>query len=209
MTNAMAHDLKTPLMAMSGYAENLLANVHTDKRQQYAEAISENVRRMNGMIEQMLEIDRLGTGKRRKREKLESVDMAELFRKVVEDNEVSIQRKNMVVTFEGNCTLNADMESMKRVAENLVTNAVRHGMKNGIIDIEMSDGKVTISNTTDDVLPDDIDSLWDPYVKGSGSRTGGGSGLGLFVVRTILDKYGLKGSLSYRDGTFSVFISSR
>ena len=161
------------------------------------------------MIEQMLEIDRLETGKRRKREKLESVDMAELFRKVVEDNEVSIQRKNMVVTFEGNCTLNADMESMKRVAENLVTNAARHGMKNGIIDIEMSDGKVTISNTTDDVLPDDIDSLWDPYVKGSGSRTGGGSGLGLFVVRTILDKYGLKGSLSYRDGTFSVFISSR
>ena len=133
----------------------------------------------------------------------------ECLRKVAEDNEVSIQRKNMVVTFEGNCTLNADMESMKRVAENLVTNAVRHGMKNGIIDIEMSDGKVTISNTTDDVLPDDIDSLWDPYVKGSGSRTGGGSGLGLFVVRTILDKYGLKGSLSYRDGTFSVFISSR
>ncbi len=209
MTNAMAHDLKTPLMAMSGYAENLLANVHTDKRQQYAEAISENVRRMNGMIEQMLEIDRLETGKRRKREKLESVDMTELFRKVVEENEVAIQRKNMVVTFEGNCTLNADMESMKRVAENLVTNAVRHGMKNGIIDIEMADRKVTISNTTDDVLPDDIDSLWDPYVKGSGSRTGGGSGLGLFVVRTILDKYGLKGRLSYHDGTFSVLISSR
>lgn len=209
MTNAMAHDLKTPLMAMSGYAENLLANVHTDKRQQYAEAISENVRRMNGMIEQMLEIDRLETGKRRKGEKLESVDMAELFRKVIAENEVSIQRKNMVVTFEGNCTLNADMESMKRVAENLVTNAVRHGMKNGIIDIEMADGKVTISNTTDDVLPDDIDSLWDPYVKGSGSRTGGGSGLGLFVVKTILDRYGLKGSLSYHDGTFSVEISSR
>lgn len=209
MTNAMAHDLKTPLMAMSGYAENLLANVHTDKRQQYAEAISENVRRMNGMIEQMLEIDRLETGKRRKREKLESVDMTELFRKVVEENEVAIQRKNMVVTFEGNCTLNADMESMKHVAENLVTNAVRHGMKNGIIDIEMADRKVTISNTTDDVLPDDIDSLWDPYVKGSGSRTGGGSGLGLFVVRTILDKYGLKGRLSYHDGTFSVLISSR
>ena len=209
MTNAMAHDLKTPLMAMSGYAENLLANVHTDKRQQYAEAISENVRRMNGMIEQMLEIDRLETGKRRKGEKLESVDMAELFRKVVEENEVAIQRKNMVVTFEGNCTLNADMESMKRVAENLVTNAVRHGMKNGIIDIEMADRKVTISNTTDDVLPDDIDSLWDPYVKGSGSRTGGGSGLGLFVVKTILDKYGLKGRLSYHDGTFSVEISSR
>ena len=209
MTNAMAHDLKTPLMAMSGYAENLLANVHTDKRQQYAEAISENVRRMNGMIEQMLEIDRLETGKRRKREKLESVDMTELFRKVVEENEVAIQRKNMVVTFEGNCTLNADMESMKRVAENLVTNAVRYGRENGIIDIEMSDRKVTISNTTDNVLPDDIDSLWDPYVKGSGSRTGGGSGLGLFVVKTILDKYGLKGRLSYHDGTFSVEISSR
>lgn len=39
--------------------------------------------------------------------------------------------------------------------------------------------------------------------------TGGGSGLGLFVVRTILDKYGIKESLSYHDGTFSVEISSR
>ena len=76
------------------------------------EAISENVRRMNGMIEQMLE-----TVKRRKREKLE-----------------------------GDCTLNADMESMKRVAENLVTNAVRHGRENGIIDIKMADGKVLISS---------------------------------------------------------------
>lgn len=202
-------DIMLPGVAMSGYAENLLANVHTDKRQQYAEAISENVRRMNGMIEQMLEIDRLETGKRRKGEKLESVDMAELFRKVIAENEVSIQIKNMVVTFEGNCTLNADMESMKRVAENLVTNAVRHGRENGIIDIEMSDGKVTISNTTDDTLPNNIDSLWDPYVKGSSSRTGGGSGLGLFVVKTILDKYGIKGSLLYHDGTFSVTISSR
>lgn len=61
----------------------------------------------------------------------------------------------------------------------------------------------------DGALPDDVDSLWDPYVKGSGSRTGGGSGLGLFVVRTILDKYGIKESLSYHDGTFSVEISSR
>ena len=57
-----------------------------------------------------------------------------------------------------------------------------------------------------DVLPDDLYLLWDPYVKGSGSRTGGGSGLGLFVVRTILDKYGLKEILSYHDGTFSVEI---
>ncbi len=63
------------------------------------------------------------------------------------------------------------MESMKRVAENLVTNAVRHGRENGIIDIEMAYGKVTISNTTDGDLPDDIDSLWEPYVKGRGSRT--------------------------------------
>lgn len=46
-------------------------------------------------------------------------------------------------------------------------------------------------------------------VKDSGSRTGGGSGLGLFVVRTILDKYSLKGRLSYHDGIFSVLISSR
>lgn len=209
MTNAMAHDLKTPIMAMSGYAENLLANVHTDKRQQYAEAISENVRKMNGMIEQMLELDRIeGTGKKTKNGP-DPIDMAELFRKAITENEVSIQRKHMEVTVSGNCTFVADTEEMERVVDNLVTNAIRYGRENGTIDVELVDGSIRISNETDEELGCDIESLWKPYVKGSDSRAGGGSGLGLFVVKTVLDKYGLKGKLEYDQGIFSVIIVNK
>ena len=209
MTNAMAHDLKTPLMAMSGYAENLLANVHTDKRQQYAEAISENVRKMNGMIEQMLELDRIeGTGKKTKNGP-DPIDMAELFRKAITENEVSIQRKHMEVTVSGNCTFAADAEEMKRVVDNLVTSAIRYGRENGTIDVELVDGSIRISNETNEEPGCDIESLWKPYVRGSDSRAGGGSGLGLFVVKTVLDKYGLKGRLEYDQGIFSVIIVNK
>lgn len=209
MTNAMAHDLKTPLMAMSGYSENLLANVHTDKRQQYAEAISENVHKMNGLIEQMLELDRIeGTGKKTKKGSA-PIDVADLFRKVITENEVSIQRKHMEVTVGGNCTFAADAEAMERVVDNLVTNAVRYGREGGTIDVELADGNIRISNETDGELGCDIGSLWEPYVKGSDSRSGGGSGLGLFVVKTVLDKYGLKGRLEYEQGIFSVIIVNK
>lgn len=55
-SNAIAHDLKTPLTAVSGYAENLLENVHTEKREYYAKAILNNVGRINGILESMLQL---------------------------------------------------------------------------------------------------------------------------------------------------------
>ena len=52
--NSMAHDLKTPLAAMTGYAENLIDNIRTDKQEHYAKAIKDNVEYMNGLIKNVL-----------------------------------------------------------------------------------------------------------------------------------------------------------
>ena len=53
--NALAHGLKTPMMVISGYSENFLAEVQVEKREHYAEKILENVSKMNGIVEEMLE----------------------------------------------------------------------------------------------------------------------------------------------------------
>lgn len=59
ITNALAHDLKTPLSIIAGYAENLQANVHTEKREHYAHHIQANVNRMDQIIHKMLELRKL------------------------------------------------------------------------------------------------------------------------------------------------------
>ncbi len=53
--NALAHGLKTPMMVISGYSENFLAEIQVEKREHYAEKILENVSKMNGIVEEMLE----------------------------------------------------------------------------------------------------------------------------------------------------------
>ena len=59
MTDALAHDLKTPLSIISGYAQNLQEDVHTEKREHYAGHITANVNRMDKIIRKMLEMSRL------------------------------------------------------------------------------------------------------------------------------------------------------
>ena len=56
--NALAHNLKTPMMVISGYSENFLAEIQTEKRIHYAEKILENVNKMNAVVEEMLEFTR-------------------------------------------------------------------------------------------------------------------------------------------------------
>ncbi len=53
--NTLAHSLKTPMMVISGYSENLLAEIQTEKRAQYTQKLLENVHKMNGLVEEMLE----------------------------------------------------------------------------------------------------------------------------------------------------------
>ncbi len=53
--NTLAHSLKTPMMVISGYSENLLAEIQTEKRAQYTQNLLENVHKMNGLVEEMLE----------------------------------------------------------------------------------------------------------------------------------------------------------
>lgn len=62
-TNAMAHDLKTPLTAISGYAENLLSQVQVDKREYYAKAILSNIEYMDQMIHDILELSKSEDGR--------------------------------------------------------------------------------------------------------------------------------------------------
>lgn len=188
-TNAMAHDLKSPLMAISGYAENLKNISDNDKTLEYAENIIDSVKSMNMMISNILELSKLEDSKTR----LDRTDVN--IKNIVDECLINYQSmmaaKNMDVNISGEAKVLADANWMKHLVDNLVSNAVKYGKEGTKIDICISNEDMCIMNNFDYEMSVDKDKLLEPFVKGDSARTGAeGNGLGLGIAKNIVDMHG-------------------
>ncbi len=205
--NNLAHDLKSPLMSMSGSAENLMENLHTEKREHYADMILENTKYMNKIISDTLELS--------KAENLEQTiyktdtDLCQLAREIIQKYEPIIVNSNFKVSIEGKYIVSADTNDMKQTLDNLLSNAVKYTKPNGQILISGNEKEFMILN---DILEHPVtnpDTLWNPFVKGDESRSGkSGSGLGLAIVKAVLDRNHLTGKISYENEKFIIKITN-
>ncbi len=191
MTNALAHDLKSPLTAIYGYAENLRDNVHSEKKDYYAEAVLENVRYMNEIITNTLDLAKLETdNKGIKAEKVNISDLAaELYKKYLPQAE----ERGISFKLSGSCTVSADKALMNRAVENLISNAVKFTPDGGEIEITAASEAFVITNSSEKEL--NTDELNKPFKKGDESRGNRkGSGIGLSMVKNIaaLHKFGFE-----------------
>lgn len=191
-SNALAHDLKTPLMAISGYAEIMQENAYPEKRNYYAEGILKNVAVMNAIIENVLELARLENP--RMIPAKEDTDLWELAEAVLEQFQVEIRSKELNVLLKGQAreaVVNADKALMKRALENLIGNAVRYTPEENEIIITLNMKCLEIKNTGVMISEDKLPHVWEPFVKGENARTGtGGTGIGLTIVKEIMDLHG-------------------
>ena len=206
LTNAMAHDLKSPLMILSGMAENLKENVHTEKREYYAEEMLKNIADMNHMIEQSLGFSKFSqTGKiGRKTE----VDMrAQTDALIGKYKELAEEHgQNISVTGEGQMRGNEAM--LRQMIDNLLQNAILHGEDDGQIEINIGNGSYQIRNTYAGTLTTETArKLLKPYEKEENRKRTGGHGLGLSIVNEIVKLHGGKLHLKVEENTFEVSVT--
>lgn len=205
MTNAMAHDLKSPLMAISGYAENLKNNVHTEKRDYYAEAIADNVHYMNHIIENVLELAKVEDGSMRLN--IVSVSIPKLVQEIATKYEVAMENRDISIHVSGQMELDADRSMMIQVLDNLIGNAVKYCLDGGCIEIECDKAAFTIKNPCEMIDSDKVKAveLWKPFVKGDNSRSEKkGSGIGLTIAKNILEMHGYTLEIAYEEESFCV-----
>lgn len=185
LTNSMAHDLKTPLFVISGYAENLLENVHTDKKDHYAQMIYDKTNELNGMVHNMLELSKL--------ESNSFNPQKEEFDLVSATKEILMQFKNsnnFNILLEGidKANITADKGLIKRAISNFIQNAEKYSEnKQAIIDI--SSNKFKISNQCTKIKANEVKRLWEPYYVGENSVRNNGNGLGLSIVKNIMQAH--------------------
>lgn len=207
LMNSMAHDLKTPLAVMSGYAQNLKENVQTDKREHYAGAIEENVEYMNSLIADILALSRMEENMLHPHK--EKVDLCEMMREIASQYDISLQEKNLTFSPEGKFVKNADPALMKRALENLFTNALKYTEEGGQIKVTVStvpfNGYFEIRNAPAKEVSVKTKKLWEPFVKGDDSRSDKtGTGVGLAITGNILSLHHMKGRIVCKDGSFAV-----
>ena len=191
MTNALAHDLKSPLTAIYGYAENLKNNIHSEKKDYYADAVLENVQYMNSIITNTLELSKLEIGgSGLKKEKINVVSLAEeLYSKYCPQAE----SRNISFKIHGECVISADRNLFLQAVENLISNAVKYTKDSGEIAVTANVKSFEISNTCDKNIK--AENLQNPFEKADASRSNRkGSGLGLSIVKNIamLHKFGFE-----------------
>lgn len=190
-TNAMAHDLKTPLMAISGYADNLRANVHSEKKDYYADVIMENVQYMNQMISNILELAKVENV--RWVPDKEEIDLKSMTEEVLKQYEILTADKKLMIDLEGEAAILADKTLMTQAVRNLISNAIKYAAKGTVIHIQMNPECFEIRNEMQGELEVSVEELWKPFVKGDNSRNEQkGTGIGLTIVKNITDVHGFE-----------------
>ncbi len=198
----VSHELKTPIALIQGYAEGLIENVNTDdeSRKFYAEVILDESNKMDTLVKQLLELMKLEYGKREFNNK--EFDIVELINEVIRKCKVMIEEKDIEIKFEVNnpVMVYADDFYIEQVITNYFTNAIKHAKEvNGIKQIEIrieqnkEDDKTRISvfNTGNNIDEEHIDKIWGRFYKedSSRNRTDGGTGIGLALVKAIMNNY--------------------
>ncbi len=189
LTNTMAHDLKSPLMSISGYAENLQANLNTQKQTYYSEAILNSVQYMNGIIESVLYLSKMEEGKQILRK--EALQVREVFDKLVAERKESFEERGLRIETAGEAMLEADATLLKQLFSNLLDNAIKYASKDTAICVMMKDKEISIQNVCEEDLSAVEGTLCDPFVVSDDSRSNRkGSGLGLAIAKNICELHG-------------------
>lgn len=201
---AIAHDVRGPVTAISGYAENLQQIVHDAESRHYTASILDNVSYINEMITGMLSYIRLENTLTIKND---NVDMAALARQVTDRYTGELENRNIECEIAGHAEIRADARLMDIMLDNLIMNTVKYASDNSIVNIDIGVGRLVISNDMDGEIDCDPPELWEPMKKGNSARTGHtGNGLGLSIVKKILDLSGFTGDIAMEDGKFVVTI---
>ena len=208
----VSHELMTPLTAMRGYIETLtMPEVQLDPhtRQRYMGIITDETHRLEQIIGDLLDLARLEGGMTLQRER---ADVERLFNRVAERHEREMTNRRITLTTRVDAAAKSvigDADRLEQALQNLAANALRHTPDAGQIRLTAErlghEVVLTIRDNGPGIPSEHLPLIFDRFYKTDLSRkaAGGGSGLGLSIVKAIVELHG--GSISVRNDNGAVF----
>ncbi len=199
-TQDASHELRTPLAALNSSLDLAL------KTESYKEGIvsaKEDLQQVLTLVERLLEIARL--------EQFvihpEAVDVSALVRDVVERYKPLALEKGITIDadLDEAYVTSADPSLLRQVLNNLLSNAIKYNKPDGKVTVELGKGKLTVEDTGIGIAKEDISHIFDRFYQVDDSRSRGGFGLGLSLVRKIVDVHGWDLTVKSTEGKGSRF----
>lgn len=194
----LSHELRTPLNAMLGWAQILKSGVSGKVDvARGIEVIERNARAQAQIIEDLLDMSRIISGKVRL--DAHPVDMIDIVQGAIETARLSAEAKSIaiVTSFDASAgTIMGDPNRLQQVMWNLLSNAVKFTPKGGRIDVRIarveSHLEVTVADTGDGIPPEFLPHVFDRFRQADASTTRkhGGLGLGLAIVKQLVELHG-------------------
>lgn len=193
----VSHELKTPIALIQGYAEGLKECVHDDdeSRDFYCDVIMDEAGKMNQMVKSLLTLNQLEFGN--EMISLERFNLTALIRNILNSTRILAGNKNVTVRFDDSLDIYvwADEFKIEEVVTNYVSNAFHYVCDENVIEITMEEKddsvRVKVFNTGQPIPEADLDKIWIKFYKVDKARTReyGGSGIGLSIVKAIMDSH--------------------
>ncbi len=206
----VSHELKTPLSVMQNYATLLKSpSLSEEERIEYADAINSASKRLANLITNILKLNKLEN--QQITPKCETYDLSEQLCECLLAYEHAWEKKglNIETHIEEAVTVNADPEMMSLVWNNLISNAVKFTDNGGTLSLSVKgDGDcatVVISDTGCGISPEVGKHIFDKFYQGDTSHSTQGNGLGLALVKRVIDITGCEISLSSEVGKGTTF----
>ena len=191
----VSHELKTPIALIQGYAEGLQDNINDDpeSREFYCDVIIDEASKMNQMVKKLLTLNQLEFGN--DQVNMERFDLTTLVRGVIQSSAILAQQQGTEIIFRQDTPVYVwgDEFKVEEVVTNYLTNAIHYVKNENKIDIRFVQNgnaiKVIVFNTGDPIPEEDIEKVWIKFYKVDKARTReyGGSGIGLSIVKAIMD----------------------
>ncbi len=191
----VSHELKTPIALIQGYAEGLKEGVNDDleSREFYCDVIMDEASRMNTMVKKLLILNQLESGN--DAVTMERFDLVMLVRNYLQSAEILIRQSGARVQLGApeKVYVWADEFKVEEVFMNYFTNALHHLSGERIVEVKITQQgdivRLSVFNTGEPVPEESLPHLWEKFYKVDKARTReyGGSGIGLSIVKAIMD----------------------
>ena len=196
----VSHELKTPLTAISGYAELIEAGmVDEEKQKHFIQEIRKNAQRLLSLINDIIrlsELDRTDS-----QSAFEKFDLNEIVSECMEALDVNAKNRQVTLEYTGEkCNICGSKEMMRELTDNLVQNAIRYNKPNGSVWVEVHGGdqpRLVVKDNGIGIPADEQQRIFERFyrVDKSRSKATGGTGLGLAIVKHIVEIHDAKLSL--------------
>lgn len=203
----VSHELKTPIALIQGYAEGLQEGISDNPEdvEYYCDVIIDEANKMNKMVKNLLTLNQLEFGK--SQVNMERFDIVSVIAGVLNSMRLRMEQRGVEVQFTADMPIFvwADEFQIEEVITNYLSNALNHIDENKLIKVEIIEKngivRVTVFNTGKNIPENELENIWIKFYKVDKARTRayGGNGIGLSIVKAIMERHGKECGVINRD----------